>query len=612
MLTQLYIENFVLVEQLTIDFKTGLNIFTGETGAGKTIIISALNAILGERVTVDLIRTGEEKAVITGMFTADTPAIYEMLKEAGISISGNGDELLLQREIQQNGKHVCRINGRPVTLSMLSDVGRALIDIHGQHQHQSLLSPQVQLYLLDRFGGLLELKEQVNNIYRQFIGLKEELKKLSINEIEKEKQMSLLSFEIDEINRANLQLNEDTAIIEEIHLLHHVQKLNTLSMKAYETLYESDGAIYSSMYQVLKNISEIAEIDASMQSNVSEAEGCYYQIEALAFRLKEYAEKCCANPARLEECEARLNVINNLKRKYDQDIANILSYRDEAVKRLNTITHQEEEMARIEAEKQKAAGILSQMAATLSQKRRESSKKLMQMVENELRELAMKHCQFIVDLRMTEEAKGSGHEASVTFEGKEMKIFPYGFDEARFLICPNPGEAAKPLSDIASGGELSRIMLAIKGILAKVDEIPTLVFDEIDTGVGGKTAQMVAEKLKSIGQSHQVICITHLPMIASFADHHLYVEKKVSKENRTITQVRTIEGEERVYEIATMLGGGSSSGGVSHSGGGSSSGGVSHSGEEISISISVSEASLRHAQELILSAHNSMLKFLVP
>ncbi|MDI6780797.1 MAG: DNA repair protein RecN [bacterium] len=598
MLTQLYIENFVLVEQLTINFKPGLNIFTGETGAGKTIIISALNAILGERVTIDLIRTGEERAVITGMFTIDTPSIHEILKEAGISVVGNGDELLLQREIQQNGKHICRINGRPVTLGMLSDVGRTLIDIHGQHQHQSLLSPQVQLHLLDRYGGLLELKEQVNHIYRQFTELIEELKRLSINETEKMRQMSLLSFEIDEINRAKLQLNEDDSITEEIHLLHHAQRLNTLAIKAYETLYESDGAIYSKMYQVLKNIHEIAEIDTSMQANVSEAEGCYYQIEALAFRLKEYAGKCCTDSARLEECEARLDLINNLKRKYGQDIERILFYGDEAAKRLNAITHQEEEMARIETEKQKIADILSQMASTLSQKRQEASKKLMLEVENELRELAMKHCQFLVDLRQVEKATGSRQDTrdeyllpvisavSADTECKEqsrpfptaMKIFSHGFDEACFLICPNLGETARPLSDIASGGELSRIMLAIKGILAKVDEIPTLVFDEIDTGVGGKTAQMVAEKLKSIGQSHQVICITHLPMIASFADHHLYVEKKVSKENRTTTQVKPLDNTERIHEIAIMLGGGSTSG-------------------------NVSEASLRHAEELIKGAH---------
>ncbi len=601
MLTQLYIENFILVEQLTIDFKPGLNIFTGETGAGKTIIISALNAILGERVTVDLIRTGEERAVITGMFTIETPSIHEMLKEAGISTVGNGCELLLQREIQQNGKHVCRINGRPVTLGMLSDVGRTLIDIHGQHQHQSLLSPQVQLHLLDRYGGLLELKEQVNHTYRQFTELIEELKRLSINEAEKDKQMSLLSFEIDEINRAKLQINEDNSITEEIHLLHHAQRLNTLAIKAYETLYESDGAIYPKMYQALKNIQEIAEIDASMQANVSEAEGCYYQIEALAFRLKEYAGKCCIDSARLEECEARLDLINNLKRKYGQDIEKILAYAEEAAKRLNAITHQEEEMIRIEAEKQKVSGILSQMASTLSQKRQEASKKLVLEVENELRELAMKHCQFLVDLRQVEKAAGSRQDtrdeyllpvilADTSREQLQpcLKIFSHGFDEACFLICPNLGETARPLSDIASGGELSRIMLAIKGILAKVDEIPTLVFDEIDTGVGGKTAQMVAEKLKSIGQSHQVICITHLPMIASFADHHLYVEKKVSKENRTTTQVRPLNKTERIHEIAIMLGGGSTSGGGS-------------TGSRPSASGNVSEASLRHAEELILS-----------
>lgn len=587
MLTQLYIENFVLVEQLTIDFKPGLNIFTGETGAGKTIIISALNAILGERVTVDLIRTGEEKAIITGMFTIDTP-IHEMLKEAGILFEG--DELLLQREIQQNGKHICRINGRPVTLSMLSDVGKSLIDIHGQHQHQSLLSPQVQLHLLDRFGGLLEIRAQVADIYQQFMEITKELNRLSINEAEKAKQISLLSFEIDEIDRAKLQLNEDNSIIDEIHLLHHAQRLHTLAIQAYETLYEADGAIYPKLYQVLKNIQEIAEIDTSMRGDATEAEGCYYQIEALSLRLKGYADRICFDPIRLEECEARLDVISNLKRKYGQDIEKILIYRDEAEKRLKAIVHQEEEMARIEAERQKIADILSQTASTLSHKRQEASSMLCHEVETELRELSMKHCQFLVDLRMIEEGEGrqstggswqkKGVDKCIpTFEGKGMKIFTSGFDEAQFLICPNIGELPRPLADIASGGELSRIMLAIKGILAKVDEIPTLVFDEIDTGVGGKTAQIVAEKLKCISQSHQVICITHLPMIASFADHHFYVEKKVSAENRTTTQVKILDNTTRVHEIAIMLGGAGPSG-------------------------NVSDASLRHAQELITSAQN--------
>ncbi|MFH1860338.1 MAG: DNA repair protein RecN [bacterium] len=577
MLTQLYIENFILVEQLTIDFKSGLNIFTGETGAGKTIIISALNAVLGERVTVDLIRTGEEKAIITGLFTVDTPSVHEMLKEAGIPFEG--DELLLQREIQQNGKHICRINGRLSTLSMLSIVGRSLIDIHGQHQHQSLLSPQVQLHLLDRFGGLLELKKQVSDIYQQFTELTKELKRLSINETEKAKQISLLSFEIDEIDRAKLQLNEDNSITEEIHLLHHAQKLHTLASQAYETLYESDVAIYPKLYQVLKNISEITEIDASMQDDATEFEGCYYQIEALSLRLKGYADRICFDPARLEECETRLDAINNLRRKYGQSksIEDIFAYRDTAEKRLKAITHQEEEMARIILEKQGIAANLSQIASTLSQRRQEASKRLMHEIEGELRELAMKHCQFLVDLRMTEETEDSRHESAVAFDGKAMKIFSHGFDEACFLICPNLGETPRPLADIASGGELSRIMLAIKGILAKVDEIPTLVFDEIDTGVGGKTAQMVAEKLKHISHSHQVICITHLPTIAAFADHHLYVEKKVSGD-RTITHVKALDKTESVHEIATMLGGGSTLS-------------------------SVSEASLRHAEELIICAN---------
>ena len=403
MLTQLYIENFILVEQLTIDFKSGLNIFTGETGAGKTIIISALNAVLGERVTVDLIRTGEEKAIITGLFTVDNSSIREMLKEAGITFEG--DELLLQREIQQNGKHICRINGRPVTLSMLSDVGRSLIDIHGQHQHQSLLSPQVQLHLLDRFGGLLELRLQVSDIYQQFMELTRKLNRLSINETEKAKQISLLSFEIDEIDRAALRLDEDKSVAEEIHLLHHAQRLHTLAVQAYETLYESDGAIYSKLYQVLKNISEITEIDASMKSDTVEAEGCYYQIEALSLKLKGYADRICFDPARLEECETRLDVMNNLKRKYGQgrSIEDIFAYRDTAEKRLKAITHQEEEMARITTERQGIAANLSQIASTLSQKRHEASKRLMQEIEGELRELAMKHCQFLVDLRMTEE-----------------------------------------------------------------------------------------------------------------------------------------------------------------------------------------------------------------
>lgn len=577
MLTQLYIENFILVEQLTIDFKSGLNIFTGETGAGKTIIISALNAVLGERVTVDLIRTSEEKAIITGMFTVDNPSIREMLKEAGIpfggSTSDNGDELLLQREIQQSGKHICRINGRPVTLSMLSDVGRSLIDIHGQHQHQSLLSPQVQLHLLDRFGGLLELRLQVSDIYQQFMELTRELSRLCVNETEKAKQISLLSFEIDEIDKAALQLNEDQSIVDEIRLLHHAQRLHSLAAQAYETLYESDGAIYPKLYQVLKNIQEIAEIDASIQGDVTEAEGCYYQIEALSLRLKGYADRICFDPIRLEECEARLDVISNLKRKYGQGIDDILLYRDKAENRLKAMNHQEEEMARIQAEKQKVAGILSQTATTLSQKRQEASSMLCHEVETELRELSMKHCQFLVDLGRTEDTQGI-----TTFEGKGMKIFTSGFDEAQFLICPNIGEVPRPLADIASGGELSRIMLAIKGILARVDEIPTLVFDEIDTGVGGKTAQRVAEKLKNISQSHQVICITHLPMIASFADHHLHVEKIISSD-RTTTLVRPFNQNERITEIANMLGG-------------------------------VSETSLKHAQELIMNSNSHNVPYL--
>lgn len=548
MLKYLHIKDFILIDDLEIEFSQGLNILTGETGAGKTIIVGALNAVLGERVTSESIRPGASRGIIRAMFEIKSGRIEEELHKYGLALANQ--ELLLQREILETGKHICRINGQIVTLGVLTEVGRQLVDLHGQHQHQSLLNPATQLELLDRYGNLQVRVEEVANLYKQFTGLISELQKLRINEEEKARQIDLLRFELEEITMAKLKLNEDTELEAEANILRHSEKLYQLAHQSCQILSEAEGgAIIPQLYQVIKKLTSMQAFDSSVAQYLNTAEENYYQLQGLVGDLNSYLNRREFSPERLEEVELRLNLIAKLRYKYGQTIPEILSYADKAAQKIALLIHQEERIEELKGEIEKTIAQLEPTANQLSEDRGAVASILQTEIVKELADLGMKKTLFEISLLTKEDA-----HSQLKLKHQPVRITSRGFDEVEFQLSPNPGHPLRPLANIASGGELSRVMLAIKTILAKVDEIPTLIFDEIDTGVGGKIGQQVGQKLKHISQSRQVICITHLPQIAVQAETHLYVEKRVINE-KTQTTVKPLTEQEQINELALLLDG---------------------------------------------------------
>ncbi|MEW6619475.1 MAG: DNA repair protein RecN [bacterium] len=547
MLSRLHIKDFVLIDDLEIEFSPGLNIFTGETGAGKTIIIDAINTVLGERVKTDYIRTGSEKSVISALFEIkENSVIKNLLETYGIPLSDQN--LLLEREILSSGKHLCRINGKLVTLNVLAQLGENLVDIHGQHQHQSLLNQNTQLNLLDEYGEFNELSREVNQIYRQFTALIDRLNTLSFENQERVRQLDLLKFEHEEIDQANLTPGEDEELEQEVKILRNAEKLHILAQETYHLLYGTE-AINANFYQVQKKLSEITELDPSLKEPLQMAQNLYYQLEELTRQVDNYTQKIKFDPAKLEEIESRLDLMSKLKRKYGGTISAILEYKEKITTQINSITYNEEEIDNLKKQLAEITVLLEVKINKLSQKRKEVAHKLANEIILQLSDLGMKKAQFEVKIEAKQQS-----DSLIKLDGMPVKVTSTGADLIEFLISPNVGEALKPLADIASGGEISRVMLAIKTILAQVDEIPTLIFDEIDTGIGGTIGQKVGAKLKHISHSRQVICITHLPQIAAYAQIHLYVEKKVVG-SKTQTYVRKLDKTARLNELALLLDG---------------------------------------------------------
>lgn len=583
MLKYLYIKDFILIDELEIEFSSGLNILTGETGAGKTIIIDALNVVLGERVTAECIRPGTTRAIIKALFEIEHGQLKNDLQEYGFDI--DEQYLILQREILNTGKHICRVNGQIFTLGVLTDIGKRLVDLHGQHQHQSLLNSNTQLKLLDRYGNLQDHVEKTAVLYKQTNSLIYDLHNLTVNEKEKTRQLDLLRFELEEINQANLQVEKDSQLEAEIKILRNAEKIHRLTNESCQFLSESENnGIISNLYQVIKRLTLIEGFDQTATESLNIAQETYYQLEKLSEILTDYLHHTRFDPNRLEEVESRLNLITKLKYKYGQTIEEILSYAQQAEKKINTFIHQEEEIERITKEINMSILQLEPLANQLSVLRKEVSQTLQSKIMNELADLGIKKTVFEINLHY----KRDDH-SRVNLNGQPTRINANGFDNVEFFISTNPGQPLKPLANIASGGELSRIMLAIKTILAQVDEISTLIFDEIDNGVGGQIAQKVGQKLKHISQltedkaqatvsPKQVICITHLPQIAAYAQTHFYVEKCIIGE-KTQTRVKKLNRTEQIRELALLLGGS-----------------ISDDGHEIS------ETSLKHAEEILEKA----------
>jgi len=537
MLELLRIKNFALIDDIEARFKPGLNVMTGETGAGKSIIVAALNLVLGMRASSEVVRTGASEARIEALFDITSkPRIARLLEELGFEADDN--ELVLARTISKEGRSRCYANGALATLGALAQIGDDLVDFHGQHEHQSLLSTERQMELLDAYAGLTELRVSLGENYRRLREIERELDELHRDERERARQIEFLTHEINEIDAAKLDPDEEDQLRARRKIVLNAERLFTLCVETYGLLYSEDGSVSDRLGTVRKSLAELAGIDESFKPLIDSAEDAHHKLEEIAYRLRDYSAALEFDPGELDAIETRLRVINGLKRKYGESIQAILDHRDACERQLGTLRSHDERLGELQQERDRVRETCLTQARTLSEKRHRAGRQLGTRIKKELHALGMQKARFEVRIS----------------QRPEHQLTAAGLDDVEFMLSANPGEPEKSLKHVASGGEISRVMLALKTVLADADAIPTLVFDEIDAGVGGAMARTVAAKLKAVARSHQVICITHLPQIAATAHHHIRVTKE-SEAGRMVTQVAALDKEERVKEIATLLDG---------------------------------------------------------
>ncbi len=565
MLLELTIHDFAIIEKVQLRFESGFNVMTGETGAGKSIIIDAVSLLLGGRAQSEFVRQGTDRARVEGLFAlADGhfAQIQPLLEENGLwdeEEPGDGT-LILSREINATGRNLCRINGRAVPLAVLKSIAAPLIDIHGQSEHLSLMNPRKHVDLLDRFAGTLALRgrfaEQVSRLRR----VREQMNRLTGSQRDLTYRQDRLQYIVDEISAADLAPDEEETLNRDRRLLSNSEKLSQLADEAYVLLSEglSDEApsALAQVAQVVRAIAGLAKLDEAMGETQVVAEEAYSLLDDLARTLSRYREMVEYDPNRLEEIERRLTLIFNLKRKYGETIPEILAELERAQQELDEIAGAEERLAQLAEEEERLLVQIGRLGSELSAKRREAGERMARVVESELGDLRMERAHFDVQIAWEVEEGGApvpdafGNDADARYSFDNT-----GLDRVEFLLAANPGEGLKPLARVASGGEASRIMLAIKTALGMADDTPTLIFDEIDTGVGGRVGNVVGSKLHGLATNRQVLCITHLPQIAAFGDQHFHIRKDVTG-NRTTTRVTVMDEPSRVAELAQMIGGG--------------------------------------------------------
>ena len=539
MLSELSIKNFAIIESLSLSFTNGLTVLTGETGAGKSIIIDAIGLLVGGRGSAEFVRHGAKKAEIEGLFQFENikehPS-YEKARQFGIDVED--EMLILRREIFHTGKSVCRINGKLVTISVLREIGSTLVDIHGQHEHQELMDETRHLPLLDHFGGeeIAEALKSYESIYRSYQRILKSLRELTENEQQMAHRLDLLSFQLDEIEKAQLTPGEDDKLLEEKNRLQNFHKIYEALQVAYSSL-QGEHAGLDWLGHAMSNLQEAGELDSSYQNLAETVANCFYVLEDAAREIRNELDLLEFDPARLDEIEDRLAEINRLKRKYGKTIDEILEYAATIEEELETLKNKEFHIDKLEKELSSCKEELSLAAKELSEIRQKHAARLTDLIHKELKDLYMDKTVF-----------------DVMFTSDYEQFNPSGSDQVEFYISTNPGEPLKPLSKIASGGELSRIMLALKSIFSKHQGITSIIFDEVDTGVGGRVAQAIGEKIYRLSVHSQVLCITHLPQVAAMADNHYYIAKKVAG-GRTVTSVQELDETERITEIARMISG---------------------------------------------------------
>ena len=547
MLQEIRITNFAIIENLAIEFHEGLNVLTGETGAGKSIIIDALNLILGGRADTDTIRSGASTATVEACLTLDDSKTLAMIADLGIEVD-NG-QVIIKRIISNSDKNRTYLNNSNLTVAALSTIGDRLIDIHGQHDHQSLLNPETHVDLLDHYGKLLADRDAFAEQYAAYQKTVHTLKQMQTSQGERLQRQDLLNFQIGEIDQAGLSIGEDDDLKNEKNKLNHAEKLHQSVQNALDLLSDAEGSALELLGRVDRELQGLPEIDPALETQAQRGQTAYLEAQELAEELRDYQKTIEFNPSRLEEIEDRLAEINGLKRKYGNDIAVILEYRETIGSELEALSMGEESMDALKAEIQTQQKKLAKLAIELAKKREQAAEKLKKDVKKELRDLSMKHVQFGMRFHYEPDAEGF-----TTYKNKKIKTHANGIGEIEFLFSPNPGEELRPLAKIASGGEISRVMLALKSILNDQDPVPVMVFDEVDSGISGGVAEKVGNKLKKISQQKQVFCITHLPQIAGRADSHYRVHKTVSGK-RTRSTIIELDYEHRVEEIARMSGG---------------------------------------------------------
>ena len=551
MLEELHIHDFAIIENLNLQFNSGLVVFTGETGAGKSIILDALGAILGARVDTTSVRKGADRAIVEGFFRLkgqERELINSLLEREGLLEEPDG--LWLGREIRAEGRTIARVNGRTVSLSLQSEIGEALVDVHGQTEHLSLLKVRTHRDLLDRFAHDQEILGLYQAQFKEWAVLVKKLDELHAIEKTARDRADMLKYQIQEISEARIKVDEEESLAQERTRLVNAETLSTLSQSALALLDEGteiSSAATDLLGQAGRDLAELARIDPQMQALAQQIEDALSSVSDIAYELRGYLEEIEFNPNRLDQIEERLDLFNRLKRKYGGSLASALTHLEASVSELEKVEGVDEQIGEVKEKISQMKQLLSESGLELSDQRKLAAVRLAEGVEQQLHLLEMEKARFLVSLSEQESDQG------LDVNGRRFAFDASGLDQIEFLIETNPGEGFKPLAKTASGGETSRLMLALKSVLAEVDHIPTLVFDEIDSGIGGRVGMTVGDMLWNLGRQHQVLCVTHLPQLAAFGDQHFHVSKR-SENERTSTQVEQLMGEARVEELAAMLG----------------------------------------------------------
>jgi DNA repair protein RecN (Recombination protein N) len=561
MLKELSIQNLAIIDHLSVSFVEGLNVISGETGAGKSIIIGAVGLLLGERASTDVIRSSEDSAVIEALF--DIRGKHHVKEKLNSMGYGSDDDLVIKRVVSRTGRNRIYINGNLTTLSMLSSLSEVLVNICSQHEHQTILNADNHIDIIDEFGGLIPFRSEYSDLFNDYQSLREKLSQLESINRKKQEREEFLQFQLKEIEDGDIQQGEDVSLQEERKILSNAKKLTSCAGESHEILYAGEGAILEKLTLVSQRIQEIKEIDTRFSVSKEDLDSIYFSLEEISFRLRDYINGILFDPERLEEIDERLEYLRRMKRKYGGTLDNVLLKKNEIREELNTIASVGEEIERISEEIIRKKELVLEKAQDLSQQRQVVAQRLAEDIEREIHTLGMGNTTFNVRF-----ANGS------TDNDAEPLMHYKGIDAVEFYLSTNVGEELKPLNRIASGGELSRIILAMKKALARTGSVGTIIFDEVDTGIGGATAEIVGKKLQEVSEHHQVICITHLPQIVCFGENHFLVSKHVSGD-RTKTEVRVLSESERLEEITRMLGG-----------------------------VKVTQKTREHAHEMLRAAHN--------